>query len=118
MAKRLFIGGIPYATTEPELRDLLSKYGTVASITVITDKFTGQGKGFGFAEMSSDEEADKVIKEMNGIDFNGRKIVVSEARPLEPRPQRSFDDRGGRGGFGRDRGGRGGDDGKFRQKRW
>jgi RNA recognition motif-containing protein len=116
MTKRLFIGGIPYATTEAELRDLVSKQGTVTSVTVITDKFTGQGKGFAFVEMSTDDEADKVIKALNETDFNGRKIVVSVARPLEERPQRNFDRGGYRGG--RDRGGRGGNNGNFRQKRW
>ena len=105
MAKRLFIGGLPYAISEEELKDLLSKAGTVSSITLIKDKFTGQGKGFGFAEYASDEEADNAIKTLNGTDLGGRKIVVNEARPMEERPRRDF---GGRGD-GPDRGGRGDD---------
>ena len=118
MAKRLFIGGLPYAISEEELKDLLSKAGTVSSITIIKDKFTGQGKGFGFAEYSSDEEADNAIKTLNGTELGGRKIVVNEARPMEERPRRDF---GGRGD-GQDRGGRGGDrrggGRNFRQRRY
>src|SRR4030043_667929 len=105
MAKRLFIGGLPYAISEEELKDLLSKAGTVSSITIIKDKFTGQGKGFGFAEYASDEEADNAVKTLNGRDLGGRKIVFNEDRPREKRPRRDF---GGRGD-GQDRGGRGGD---------
>ena len=120
MAKRLFIGGLPYATTEPELRELLSKAGTISSVTVITDRYTGQGKGFGFVEMATDEEADKAIKLLNGTDFGGRKIVVNEARPMEERrPQRDFERGGGyRGGRGGDRRGGRGRSGGYGQKRW
>lgn len=94
MAKRLYFGGLSYGTTSDVLRDECSKYGTVASATVIMDKMTGRSKGFGFVEMSTDEEADKVIEAMNGTNFDGREITVNEARPLEARPPRTG------GGFG------------------
>lgn len=103
MAKRLFVGGLPYEATEDQLKQLFASAGTVASCNIIFDKFSGRSKGFGFVEMSSDEEAAKAIETLNGTDMGGRKIVVNEARPLEERPPRRFDNsRGGsdrRGGF-------------------
>ncbi|KKW19439.1 MAG: Glycine-rich RNA-binding protein GRP1A [Parcubacteria group bacterium GW2011_GWA2_51_10] len=109
MAKKLYVGGLPYATTDTELRDAFSQAGTVASATVIMDKMSGRSKGFGFVEMSSDEEAQKAIEMMNGKDFGGRTLTVNEARPMEDRPRRDFrgggNDRGGYGG-GRNSGGR------------
>jgi RNA recognition motif-containing protein len=113
VAKRLFVGGLPYSVTEAELREMFAKFGAVASCTVITDKFTGQSKGFGFVEMEVDEEADKAIEALNETEIGGRKIGVNLARPLEERgPDRrgggGFDNRrdsfrggGGRGGGGR-----------------
>ncbi len=103
MAKRLFVGGLPYATTSDELKELFSKIGEVTAADVITDKFTGQGKGFAFVEFADDANADKAIKELNGTDFNGRKLVVNEARPREERSSGGGYDRGGggyRGGGG------------------
>lgn len=88
MAKRLFIGGLPYEATEDQLKQLFAGVGTVASCNIIIDKFSGRSKGFGFVEMSSDEEANKAIETLNGADLGGRKIVVNEARPLEERPPR------------------------------
>ena len=85
MAKRLFVGGLPYTTTSDEIRELFSKIGEVTSADVITDKFTGQGKGFAFVEFKDDANADKAIKELDGTDYNGRKMVVNEARPREER---------------------------------
>lgn len=85
MAKRLFVGGLPYTTTSDEIRELFSKIGEVTSADVITDKFTNQGKGFAFVEFADDANADKAIKELNGTDFSGRKLVVNEARPREER---------------------------------
>lgn len=112
MAKRLFVGKLPYEVTSEQLQDLFSQAGTVSSVSVITDKFTGQGKGFAFVEMGTDEEAQKAISTLNGYNMNGRTIVVNEARPME--------DRGGsRGGGGFGGGNRGGGGGGFsRQKRW
>ena len=102
MAKKLYVGGLPYATADAELKEAFSKAGTVTSAVVIMDKMTGRSKGFGFVEMSTDEEAQAAIEMFNGKDFGGRSITVNEARPLEDRPRRDF--RGG-GGGGYDRGG-------------
>ena len=100
MAKKLFVGGIPWATTSDDLKQLFSAHGTVASATVITDKMTGRSRGFGFVEFENDAEADAATAALNNSDYNGRTLVVKEARPLEDRPKRSFGDRGGRGGSG------------------
>ena len=108
MAKKLYIGGLPYSTTDVELKDAFSQAGTVVSAVVIVDKMSGRSKGFGFVEMSSDEEAQKGIEMMNGKDFGGRTLTVNEARPMEERPRRDFrgggNDRGGYGGGGRNTG--------------
>lgn len=85
MAKKLFIGGISYQTTEESLREAFSKVGTVESATIITDKESGRSKGFGFVEMSSEEEAQKAIEELNGKEIDGRSVTVNEARPMEAR---------------------------------
>jgi len=97
MAKRLFVGSLPYETTTSQLEELFSKAGKIESVNVITDRYTGRGKGFGFVEMATEEEAKKAIKTLNGYDLNGRSIVVNEARPQE--------DRSRQGGYSR-------------QKRW
>ena len=86
MGKRLFIGSLPYSITDSQLEELFAGAGKVESAKVITDRFSGQGKGFGFVEMSSDEEANKAIEELNGKELAGRNIVVNEARPREERP--------------------------------
>ena len=104
MAKKLYVGGLPYATTQQALQDAFSQAGTVVSATIITDKMTGRSKGFGFVEMSTDEEAQKAIEMFNGQPFEGRNLTVNEARPMEPRPPRGGGFGGGRGGF---RGGNG-----------
>lgn len=99
MAKRLFVGSLSYNTTQDALRDAFAQVGTVESATIIMDKMTGRSKGFGFVEMSSDEEAQKAIETLNGKELDGRTLVVNEARPMEPRAPRR---EGGfsRGGFG------------------
>lgn len=106
MAKRLFVGGLPWSVTDQELNDLFAQHGQVVSAKVITDKFTGRSKGFGFVEYSDDASADAAIKALNETEIQGRKVVVNEARPLEERKPMGggYSDRG-RGG---DRGGRGG----------
>lgn len=105
MAKRLYVGGLPYSTTEEELKSAFAGSGTVESANIIVDKISGRSKGFGFVEMGTDEEAQAAIQAMNGTDFGGRTLTVNEARPLEERPpQRNGG--GGGGGF-RDRGSRG-----------
>ena len=87
MGAKLFVGSLPFETTDAELSEVFSKAGTVESANVITDRNTGRSRGFGFVEMSSDEEAKKAIEELNGTDLKGRNIVVSEAKPREERPQ-------------------------------
>ncbi len=88
MAKKLYIGGLPYSTRDEELKDTFSKAGTVASATVIIDKMSGRSKGFGFVEFASDEEANRAIEMFDGTDLGGRTIKVNEARPMEDRPKR------------------------------
>lgn len=88
MAKKLFVGGIPYTTTDDQLKEFFSQVGTVASAQIITDKFSGRSKGFGFVEMSSDEEANKAIETLNGTELEGRSIAVNEARPKTDRGDR------------------------------
>ena len=85
MAKKLYVGGLPYETTQQELSDLFAGAGTVETATIITDKMTGRSKGFGFVEMSTDEEAEKAISMFDGKDFGGRSLTVNEARPKEER---------------------------------
>lgn len=88
MATKLYVGGIPYTTTESSLRDAFAKAGNVESASIIIDRMTGRSKGFGFVEMSTDEDAEKAIEMYNGQDFEGRKLTVNVARPLEPRAPR------------------------------
>ncbi len=106
MAKKLYVGGLPYATTDNELKDAFSQAGNVVSATIIIDKMSGRSKGFGFVEMSSDEEAQAAIDMWNGKDFGGRSLTVNEARPMEERPRRDFRSGGGNGGNGGYGGGR------------
>lgn len=98
MAKKLYVGGLPYTTAEDSLKTAFSQAGNVTSATIIKDRMTGRSKGFGFIEMSSDEEAAKAIEMFNGKDFEGRTLTVNEARPMTERPPR-------RGGFGGGQGG-------------
>ena len=104
MNKRLFVAGLPFSSTQDDLKTLFSEVGTVVSAAIINDRETGRSKGFGFVEMETLEEADAAIKKFNGSDFGGRKLIVAEAKPMEERGNRP-DHRGGfgggRGGFGR-----------------
>ena len=102
MASKLFIGSLAWATNDDSLRDFFASAGTVVSASVIMDRETNRSKGFGFVEMSSDEEAKAAIEQLNGKELDGRAIVVSEARPREERPR-------GNGGGGYGGGGGGGD---------
>ncbi len=95
--KKLYVGSLPYSITEDELRELFSPFGTVESARIITDKFTGQSKGFGFVEMASNEDALKAIEGLKNKQLNGRTLIVNEARPQEPRTGGA----GGGGGAGR-----------------
>jgi RNA recognition motif-containing protein len=125
MTNKLFVAGLPYSVTDEQLGEHFASAGTVTSSKVITDRDTGRSKGFGFVEMSSEEEAKKAMETMDGTDFGGRNILVKEAKPMEPRPERSGGFGGGHSGGNRDykssnRGGdRGGDRGDRRGgNRW
>jgi len=85
MSNKLYIGNISYNTTDDSLKEAFSQFGSVESAVIITDKFSGRSKGFGFVEFSTEEEAGKAIKEMDGQEMDGRAIRVSEARPQEDR---------------------------------
>lgn len=93
MSKKLFVGGIPFSVTSSQLEEIFSKFGKIISCDVITDRYSGQSKGFGFVEMENDSEADKAIEKLNETEMEGRKIAVNVARPREERPR--FDNRGG-----------------------
>jgi len=93
MGSKLYVGGLPYSVTEGRLTELFSAHGTVDSANVISDKFTGQSRGFGFVEMSSSSEAQSAIQSLNGTQFEGRSLTVNEAKPMAKR-----DNFGGGGG--------------------
>jgi RNA recognition motif-containing protein len=99
MGKKLYVGNLGYDVTDADLSQLLSQHGTVESASVIMDKMSGRSKGFGFVEMSSDQEAQAAIAALNGKDHGGRPLTVNEAKPREERS-------GGGGGRGGSRGGR------------
>lgn len=85
MAKKLYIGGIPYSSTDADLKAHFETVGQVESATIIMDKMTGRSKGFGFVEMTNDADADRAVDTMHDTDFQGRKLTVSPARPQERR---------------------------------
>ncbi len=95
---KLYVGSLPYSTTEDELREMFEAFGSVESVNIIADKFTGMSKGFGFVVMNNAEDAKKAVEGMNGKPLNGRTLIVNEARPEQPRRERSFNSEGGRGG--------------------
>ena len=101
----IFCGSLPFSLEETELREFFEKYGEVSSVKIITDKFSGRSKGFGFVEMPDDEHAKKAIEELNGTEMSGRTVVVNKAEERkEGAPRRSFGG-GGNGGGNRGRGG-------------
>lgn len=103
MGKKIYVGNISFKATEADLRELFSKHGEVESVNLITDPHTGRTKGFGFVEMSSEENAQKAIASLNGFIFMERTLSVAEAKPQQPRERRGgFEKR--RGGFGGGRG--------------
>jgi RNA recognition motif-containing protein len=118
MAAKLYVGGLSYSTTSETLREYFAQCGTVESASVITDKFSGQSRGFGFVEMATSEEAQRAISELNGKDLDGRKITVNVSNPRTPgsagggRGPGGPRGGGGRGGGGGGRGG-GGDRGAY-----
>jgi len=85
MSNKLYVGSLSYDTTEDSLKELFSQAGTVDSVSVVMDKFSGKSKGFGFVEMSSEKEAKKAIEMFNGKELDGRNIIVDEARPMKKR---------------------------------
>src|SRR4026208_2550194 len=101
MGTKLYVGGLPYSVTEGRLQEIFSAHGSVQSANVISDKFTGQSRGFGFVAMSSGGEAQKAIDSLNGTQLDGRTLTVNEAKPMARR------DNFGGGGGGKRRGGRG-----------
>lgn len=84
----IYVGNLPYGVTEDDLKEAFSEHGEVESVNIITDKFSGQSKGFGFIEMPNNSEADKAIKALNESELKGRNIKVNQAKPREQRPQR------------------------------
>jgi RNA recognition motif-containing protein len=105
MATKLFVGSLSWNVTDAQLSDLFATVGTVVSASVITDRDSGRSKGFGFVEMSTEEEAKEAVKQLNNKELDGRAINVNEARPREERPQGQGSYRGGGGhgggGYGR-----------------
>ncbi|OVE76644.1 RNA-binding protein [bacterium F11] len=113
MSKRLYVGNLPFSMMEDQLHDLFTANGQVVSTKLITDKFSGQSKGFGFVEMASEEDAAAAIAKLHNYEADGRKLVVNEARPMEKR-----EGGGGGGGRNRNRGHSGGGGGGGGYKRW
>ncbi|MFB3431329.1 MAG: RNA recognition motif domain-containing protein [Phycisphaerales bacterium] len=108
--KKLYVGNLPFRSTEDELRDLFGQHGEVSSASIVMDRETGRSRGFAFVEMSDDGDAETAINALNGYSLGGRALVVNEARPREERPRGGGGYRGGGGGggYGGGRGGGGG----------
>ncbi len=112
MAKKLYVGNLAFSVTQEQLKSLFSSYGEITEATLVIDKYSGRSRGFGFVTLSDDAAADKAVAEMNGKDFEGRPLKVSEAKPMGEGERR-----GGGGGFGGKR--RGGGGGGFgRRDEW
>lgn len=117
MGKKLYVGNLPFQTTEDELQELFGQAGAVESVRVMRDMATGRARGFAFVEMTTEEAAETAINQFNEKEFGGRNLTVNEARPQAARPGGG----GGRGGFGGGGGGRGGGGGgrgPRREPRW
>ncbi len=112
MGSKIYVGGLPYSADDAQLSDLFTPHGNVESVKVITDRFTGQSRGFGFVEMSTATEAQAAIAALDGTELGGRKLTVNEARPQEARSG------GGGGGGGGGKGGGGGGFGGGKRGRW
>lgn len=112
MATKLFVGSLSWNTTDDQLKDFFAQVGNVTSATVIFDRETNRSKGFGFVEMSTDEEAKAAVDQLNGKELDGRALVVNEARPREERPRGGGGYGGGNGG-GYGGGNRGGNDRRY-----
>lgn len=106
MSKKLFVGNLPFSMSNDKLREMFASYGEMDEVVIISDKFSGKSKGFGFVNFKDDAAADKAIAELNGKDVEGRAMTVSEARPMDPNAPRPARRSGGfGGGFGGGRGG-------------
>lgn len=104
MAKKLYVGGLSYGTTDEGLKQAFAEVGEVESAVIIMDRATNRSKGFGFVEMVTEDDAQAAIDRFNGAELDGRKITVNEARPMTDKPRRdNFHRGGGNGGFNRDR---------------
>ncbi len=113
MAKRIYVGSLPYSATEDQLEEMFGQYGQVNSVDIISDRYTGQAKGFGFVEMANDDDAQKAIQALNGTQMQGRTLTVNEAR------ERESGGRSGGGGYGGGGGRSGGGGGGNRGgRRW
>jgi len=112
MGKKLYVGNLPFSTTDQELSEIFTQVGPVASAKVIMDRDSGRSKGFGFVEMASDEAALNAISQFNGAQLNGRPLTVNEARPMAPRSNSQHDGMGSSRGFG------GGGNRNERNNRW
>jgi RNA recognition motif-containing protein len=109
----IFVGSLPFSIEEADLRESFEAYGAVESVKIITDKFTGRSKGFGFVEMTSDDEAQKAIEELNGATVDGRTIVVNKSEPKPEGERRSFNNNRSGGGYGGNNRGGGNDRGGY-----
>jgi RNA recognition motif-containing protein len=98
MGKKLYVGNLPFSTTEEDLRSMFAQAGAVGEVTIITDRDTGRSKGFGFVEMETEEDAQEAIKRFNGYSMNNRNLTVNEARPREERPSGRYGGGGGQRG--------------------
>ena len=108
MEVKLYVGNLPYSTTEDDLRTLFAQAGKVEAVTLIKDRDTGRSKGFAFVEMGAQAEAEKAISMFNGYEMENRQLKVNMARPREERSEGGFGSRGGGGGYGNRGGGSGG----------
>jgi RNA recognition motif-containing protein len=104
--KNIYVGNLPFSTSEQELKQLFETHGGVSRVNLVTDRDTGSPRGFAFVEMANEQEGNAAIEALNGTQLGGRSLTVNEARPREPRS-------GGGGGRGGDRGGRGGGGGRW-----
>jgi len=98
MSKKVYVGNLPFSATEDSLKEAFSQFGTVESVNIITDRYTGQSKGFGFIELATKQEAAEAISKMNSADMNGRTLKVSEAHPQDSRGKGGSGRGSGRGG--------------------
>lgn len=94
MNKKLFVGSLPYSATSGQIEELFAQFGKVVTVNLITDRFSGQSKGFAFVEMATDEDSQKAIKGLNNYNLDGRTIVVNIAKPKEDRPNSGYQNRG------------------------